>query len=108
MDEKEDEDLDYATQRDYLLGEEITGVERRRMPLQKVSPGTLAAFRTRVEAMLLQDVLDSRLGDRTDAELLKLPNDSGVTPARLASHAHDPVPDLVRRAWPTRLPLSLR
>jgi len=48
------------------------------MSLQEVSPGALAALGTRVEAMLFQDVLDCRLGDRPDAKLLELTENPAV------------------------------
>jgi hypothetical protein len=40
MNEKEDENFDHTTECDHLLREEVAGVERRRMPLRKVSPSS--------------------------------------------------------------------
>ena len=53
------------------------------MSLLEVSPGALAALGTRVEAMLLQDVLDRRLRDRTDAQLLELSDNPAVPKSEL-------------------------
>ena len=52
------------------LGEEITGPEGFKMPLQERIPGVFAALRRRVEAMRFEDVFDCVAGEPPDMELL--------------------------------------
>lgn len=80
--------------RKHLLSQEVSLPQGVSVPLEELIPGAASPLRTRLQPLGLEDVPDRRLADRVDAELLEFPDDSGIAPVVLFSHADDELADL--------------
>jgi len=96
VDEEQDVVRDRAADGPDGFGEEVRGPDGLDVPLDEVVPAAMAAFRPRIEAMLLEDAGDGRHQDGEDAQLSQLAEDTSVAPAGTLGHLNNELADLFR------------
>ncbi len=73
------------------------------MHLDELVPSALVVIRIRIQTVLFKDVHHRCAANGTDAQLLQLTEDAGLTPTRLPSDAKNQIADVLGRTRATRL-----
>lgn len=96
--ERDDERLADALQREDALREKVALPERRSVLLDELVPGAFAAFGARVIPGVFQDSLHGVSRDRADSEFFEFAENAGVAPLILFRQLQDDLADLFRGA----------
>lgn len=100
VNEEQNEEIDWATERPDFLLEEVAGSQRLGVALDELGPRSFTALRTKIMPGFAQDFFDGRLADR-DAQLLEFADDPAEAPTNFVGHAQHERPNVDRRLWPT-------